>query len=134
MSSPAIRNVISDFFDGLTQGEVDDTLLTESMCFWSVNSGTSEKAKFKQGIALLAAVAQKSLKYHIDSLIVEGDRAAAEVSSSGVLSNGDTLENRHVFTFQFVDGRIARVSEFMNQQVVAEKIMPLMMALAKQQD
>lgn len=133
MNSPAMGSVIRAFFDGLTKGEVDDALLTDEMCFWSVNSGTSDKARFKQGIALLAAVAQKSLQYHIDSLIVENDRAAAEVSSHGVLNNGDTLENCHVFTFEFVDGRIARVSEFMNQRVVDEKIMPLMMALAKQQ-
>lgn len=125
--------LVEQFLAGLSEGAVDDALLSDDMVFWSVNSGQSEKARFKQGIALLAQVANNSMVYHLDSLIVDGDRLVAEVSSEGTLIDGSSLENQHVFLFTLRQGRIAEVREFMNQYVVAEKVAPLMQKLMSQQ-
>ncbi|MBW2942490.1 nuclear transport factor 2 family protein [Zhongshania aquimaris] len=129
MTSHDIRTLVDAFFSGLSLGEIDADMLTPEMTFWSVNSGVSERERFLQGIRVLATIAGKSLCYTVDTLIVDGQRAAAEVSSSGTLINGEGLQNKHVFIFTVSDGKISAVVEFMNQRVVEEKIMPLMMAL-----
>jgi hypothetical protein len=95
-----------------------------------VSSGRSKREKFLKGIAALATIANKSLQYNIDALIIDGQRAVAEISSQGFLINGDDVKNQHVFIFIFKYDKISVVSEFMNQIIVAEKIMPLMMSLA----
>ena len=129
MTTHDIRTLVDAFFSGLTLGEIDSDILALEMTFWSVNSGVSEREKFLQGIGVLATIASKSLCYTVDALIVDGQRAAAEVNSSGTLINGEHLQNKHVFIFTVSDGKISAVVEFMNQRVVEEKIMPLMMAL-----
>ncbi len=126
--SPATE-LLEHFFKGVSLGEVDESLLSEDMSFWSVNSGLSDKARFKMGIALLAKVAEQSLVYELTSTIEQNDRVAVEVKSHGRLMDGNSIENQHVFLFTLRDGKIAAVSEFMNQQVVAEKIAPLMQQL-----
>lgn len=127
------RQLVETFLAGLSRGAVDDALLSDDMVFWSINSGESVKARFQQGIALLAQVANHSIVYRLDSLITDGDRLVAEVSSHGTLMDGSSLQNQHVFLFALQQGRIAEVREFMNQFVVAEKVAPLMQKLMNQQ-
>lgn len=129
MASAATAALIQQFFTGVSRGKVADELLAEDMSFWSVNSGNSDKARFAMGIALLAKVAEQSLVYHVSTMIEEGDRVAVEVQSQGRLMDGSEIENQHVFLFTLKNARIAAVSEYMNQKVVAEKIAPLMQQL-----
>ena len=126
------RSIIERFMSGISVGKVDDELLTDDMTFWSINSGESDRARFAGGIALLAKAGSHAISYQITSLISEGDRAVAEVASSGTLINGEPIANTHVFIFEFLDGRIARVKEFMNLFVVKEKIAPVMQTLLQQ--
>ena len=63
--------------------------------------------------------------YIVDSLIVEGDRAAAEVQGSGTLINGQEYHNTYAFIFRVRDGRIASIVEHTNPLIVSEKILPL---------
>lgn len=126
------RSIIERFMAGISVGKVDDDLLAEDMTFWSINSGESDRARFSGGIGLLAKAGNHAIRYQITSLISEGSRAVAEVSSSGTLINGEPIANTHVFIFEFVDGRIAKVKEFMNQFVVKEKIAPVMQSLMQQ--
>lgn len=127
------RELVDRFLSGLSAGHVDDTLLTDDMVFWSVNSGESERMRFQQGIGLLAKIANNSIVYQLQSLVSEGSRCVADVSSQGTLMDGNTLENRHAFLFRLEGDRIARVDEFMNQYVVAEKVAPLMQRLMAEQ-
>lgn len=123
------RTIIETFMQGVSAGVVKDDLLTEDMTFWSVNSGASDKARFCGGIALLAKAGNYAIEYDIVALTCDGDRAVAEVESSGTLINGETIANSHVFIFEFRHRRIAAVKEFMNQFVVKEKIAPVMHSL-----
>jgi hypothetical protein len=97
MTSQDIKVLVDAFFTGLSHGDIDADILAPEMTFWSVNSGSSEREKFLGGISVLAKIANKSLCYKLDSLIVDGQRAAAEVSSSGTLINGEYLQNKHIF-------------------------------------
>lgn len=122
------QQLVQDFFNAIAVGELPDDLVTPDMTFWSVNSGTSDRARFHGGVKILASIFGGTLVYIIDSLTAEDDRIVAEIRSHGTLTNGESLNNTHVFLFQIHDGRIAAAKEYMNQFVVREKIMPLMQA------
>lgn len=124
--------LISNFFQALASGEDLEPLITDDMSAWIVSSGDTGKDRFLQGVKFLAAIFEGSLVYHIDALTMEGDRVAAEVTSTGRLSNGDDFRNDHVFLFRIRDGKVAWMGEFMNQQVVNEKIVPLLQAAMAQ--
>lgn len=124
----ASKQLVRDFFIAIAHGDLPDELVTADMTFWSVNSGTSDKARFHGGVKVLASIFSGTLIYNIIALTAEEDRVVAEVQSHGALVTGEPFQNAHVFVFRIRDGRIATVSEFMNQLVVREKIAPLMQA------
>jgi ketosteroid isomerase-like protein len=49
------------------------------------------------------------LRMTVLGTVVEGDRVAAEVESSGDLHNGRQYRQQYHFLFEFHDGKIARV-------------------------
>lgn len=128
------HELVRKFFAALGKGQLPDDLLTPDMTMWTLTSGSSDKARFQGGVQMLAGIFGGTLVYTIDALTAEEDRVAAEVRSHGTLVSGEPFHNNHVFTFRIRDGRIAAVSEYMNQTVVREKIMPLLQsALARRQ-
>ena len=128
------RQLIEAFFAALGKGDDLGPYITADMTAWIVSSGDTDRAKFLQGVKFLAQIFNGSLTYHIDALTSEEDRVAAEVTSTGILSNGEDFRNDHVFLFRLRDGKVAWMGEFMNQLVVNEKIVPLLQAAMTQAD
>ncbi len=126
--TPVSHQLVRDFFTAIASGDVPDDLLTQDMSLWTVNGGTSDKARFQGAMKMLASIFRGTLRYEIDALTAEDDRVAAEVQSHGTLPDGEPFHNTHLFMFRIRDGRIAAVAEFMNQFIVREKIAPLMLA------
>jgi ketosteroid isomerase-like protein len=120
--------LVESFFRAIAGGDLPEDLVTADMTFWSINSGESDKARFRAGVKILASIFGGTLTYRVESLISEDDRIAAEVLSQGTLKTGEPFHNSHVFLFQICDGRIASAREYMNQFIVREKIVPLMQA------
>ncbi len=126
--TPVNHQLVRDFFTAIASGNVPDDLLTQDMSLWTVNGGTSDRARFQGAMKMLASIFSGTLRYEIDALTAEDDRVAAEVQSHGTLPDGEPFHNTHLFMFRIRDGRIAAVAEFMNQFIVREKIAPLMLA------
>jgi uncharacterized protein len=122
------QRLVRDFFAAIAGGNLPDDLLTPDMSFWTVNSGSSDKARFQGAMKLLASIFGGTLVYTIDALTAEEDRVVAEVRSHGTLPDGEPFRNEHVFIFRIREGRIASVAEYMNQFIVREKIVPLLQA------
>ncbi len=122
------QQLVREFFTAISSGNVPDELLTADMTFWSVNSGTADKARFQGAMKVLASIFGGSMVYHLDSLTAEDDRVVAEVRSHGTLITDEPFQNTHIFLFRIRDGRVASVAEYMNQFAVREKIAPLMQA------
>jgi ketosteroid isomerase-like protein len=120
------RAIVQGFLDAIGKGEPLDPLATPDMKAWTVSAGDTPREKFFGGCQLLSVIFNGSLRYQIDALTVQDDRAVAEVSSHGTLMNGDAYKNNHAFIFKIRDGLIASVAEYMNMQTVSEKIVPLM--------
>jgi ketosteroid isomerase-like protein len=122
------EQLVQDFFKAIAKGELPDELVTPEMTFWSVNSGTAERARFQGAVKILSSIFNGTLTYVIESLTAQDDRIAAEISSHGTLNTGEKFNNTHIFLFYVCDGRIAAAKEYMNQFAVREKIVPLMQA------
>lgn len=121
--------LVHDFFDAVTAGELPDDLLTEDMTGWITTGGTMDKASYQGLIKILAKMCAEPIRFTIDSIIAEEDRAAAEVRSEATLVNGEPYAMIYVYVFRFRDGRIASVAEHYNALVAEEKLIPLMQAM-----
>lgn len=123
-----VRQLVQGFLDAIGRGDPLDDLITADMKVWTVSAGSSDRARFLGAMKALAAIFDGRLRYHIDALTVQEDRAVAEVSSCGTLPDGEPFNNVHAFIFRIRDGRIASMAEFTNQLLVNDKIVPLLQA------
>lgn len=123
------HQLVRTFFTAIAAGDLPDDLLTDDMTAWTLSSGDFDKARFQGGIKLLAGIVSGCLRYEIDSLTAEDDRAVAEVRSDWTLINGETVQNHHVFLFRFRDGKVAALREYMDPAIPREKLGPLMQSV-----
>jgi len=121
--------LVQAFFDAVTAGELPDDLLTEDMTGWITTGGTMDKAAYQGVIRLLARMCTEPIRFTVDSITAEDDRAAAEVRSQAKLIDGEPYAMTYVYVFRFRDGRIASVAEHYNALVAQEKLVPLMKEL-----
>jgi len=124
--TPASHQIVRDFFAAVTAGELPDSLLTPDMKGWTTTQGSMDKAAYQHVIRLLSEMTPQPLRFIIDSITAEDDRAVAEVHSEGTLINGEDYANTYVFVFRIRDGKIASVAEHFNALIVQEKLIPLM--------
>lgn len=120
------RQIVENFFAAVASGDVPDELLTDDMTVWTTTTPNADKQSFQQAIKILKSIVSGSIDYQLVSVTAEDDRIVAEISSTGLLINGDRLANQHLVLFHIRDGRIAVMKEHMNPNVVKEKIAPLM--------
>lgn len=125
-------DLVRQFFSGLEQGSLSDDQFTEDVHFWTCSSGDTDKARFMGAVTLLASLFKGDLKYDVITQTEQDNRIATEVKSLGTLTNGETYGNTHAFFFSFEDGKIASVSEFMIQDLMNEKLAPLIHAAMSQ--
>lgn len=117
--------LVHAYFAAVTAGELPDDLLTEDMTAWTTTQGTMSKAAYQEVIRLLAHISAVPLRFTVDAITAEEDRAVAEARSEGVLINGEPYANTYVFAFRIRDGRIASIAEHFNALIVQEKMIPL---------
>jgi ketosteroid isomerase-like protein len=129
MNSKPMHEAIGTFFASVGKGHLPDTLISDSFSAWTLSSGNADKQRFLGGIAMLAKVVEGEFEYIVKSIIAEGNRGVAEVSSDWALINGERARNHHVFVFTFDDGKISHVSEYMDTYVPRETLGPLIQSL-----
>jgi ketosteroid isomerase-like protein len=121
--------LVHDFFDAVSAGELPDALLTEDMTGWITTGGTMPKASYQRLIRILARMCAEPIRFTVDSITAEEDRAVAEVRSTATLINGEPYAQTYVYVFRIRDGRIASVAEHYNALISEEKLIPLMKEL-----
>lgn len=126
----AHQQAIAAFFRAIAAGRLPDDDMAADFSAWTPTSGETDAARFAGGVAMLSTLFEDDFEYHIDRVIEQGDAAAAQVRSTGTFSDGTPYAQHHVFLFDFVDGRISRVAEYMNTLITKEAVIPRLMALA----
>lgn len=124
----ANRRQVHRFFEGLAAGAFPDDLFAPGLTCWTTGSGSMDADYYRAVPAMLKAVFPAGIAFHIDSIIAEGNRAAAEVRSEGLFDGDQLYTNQYAFIFGFSDGRISSVAEHFNPLRVSKALAARMMA------
>ena len=120
------------YFDAVTAGDLPDSLLTDDFSAWTTGTGPMARGDYQGAIRLLARMCQTPIRFTIDAITAEDDRAVAEARSTATLIDGQPYANTYVFCFRIREGRIASIAEHMNLAIVREKLYPVMALLQGQ--
>ena len=123
------HQLVHAFFDAVTAGELPDSLLTDDMTAWITTGGTMPMESYQGLICLLPRLCAEPIRFTVDSITAEEDRAVAEVRSKARLVNGEDYAMTYVYVFRIRDGRIASVAEHYNALISEAKLIPLMKEL-----
>jgi uncharacterized protein len=123
------HDLIRRFFAAMPEGGHDPDMFTEDLSVITSSGPDPVSGDFYLGgIKVLQSLFPQGLHYTVESVIAEGDRAAAEVRSRGTLADGEVFGTRYAFLFTLRDGKIARIAEFFEPEPVNRLIMPKLMA------
>jgi ketosteroid isomerase-like protein len=120
MSTEANRETALKFMASMQAGGLDESLLTDDVCWWVPGRGTVSKAEFKAMAEGFRSMLDGPMKLTVHGVTADGDRVAIEAESYGPLKNGKIYNNTYHFLFVFRDGKICLSKEYNNSQHVAE--------------
>lgn len=128
MRTEDTKALVQRWFDAMRAGsrELPD-LLTDDASWWvppsSPLGGLHEgKAKVLALMARGVGLYDGALEITIESLIAEGDRAAAQLVIDGRTAKGEPYHNFYHFAFRARDGRICAVREYVDTLYAQQKL------------
>ncbi len=119
------HHIVRAYFAAIEAGTLPDDLLADDFTVWTTTQGPLAKEQYQGAILLLAKLTDGSIRFTVDSITAEADRAVAEARATARLVDGSDYENTYVFVFRISDGRIRSIAEHFNPLVVIEKLVPL---------
>ena len=125
MKSEQNRAAVRRLFELFTASDIDGVLalMTEDATWLipgkkelSPTAGLYSKEKIGRLFHRMLDGLAGGLRMTVTSLLAEGDRVAAEVTSSGDLKNGRRYRQEYHFLIEFRDGKICAVREYLDTQ------------------
>lgn len=95
----------------------------DGTCWTSGNtliSGTKDVAELEQFSAGVLEAFPDKLAFEITGITAEGDRVAVEAESDGKHVSGAHYHNYYHFLFEFKDGKVLRLKEYMDTELVTD--------------
>lgn len=120
------RALVERFFDILNRNDIPALLdlYDESGQVTTMGNTLISGTAAKQEIALSASgaldVFPEGLKFIVHDIVAEGDRVAVEAESEGEHVSGKTYNNQYHFKFQFRDGKLVKLKEYMDTEHVTD--------------
>jgi uncharacterized protein (TIGR02246 family) len=117
---------VSAFFAALNQGDVEaiaGAYADDGYCLTMGNtliSGKSGKTRIRESAALIFQAFPQGLRFTVDAMTAEGGRVAVEAHSEGMHASGQRYTNQYHFLFEFHDGRLAVLKEYMDTERVTD--------------
>lgn len=131
MQTPeATEQQVRDYFTAMAAGDLERVaaLITPDIVFQaSSGEGAGAVLEFSGAAVLLDGLRNIlgqlydpgfGLHPSIDNLLVQGERAAAEVRIRARTASGEPYDNRYAFFFRFRDGLIASIHEHVDTAYV----------------
>ena len=113
---------IQHISDGNTKGFVD--MYHDDGCVWTSGStlisGTFKKTEIQASASAILEAFPGGLTFTIHGMTAEADRVAVEASSSGIHATGKPYANLYHFLFEFKDGRVLKLKEYMDTEPVTD--------------
>lgn len=114
------------FLDDLNHGRVDAAIAAyaedgsvETMGETLI-SGVTDYPGIPAAIRGILDVFPEGISFTIKSMVAEGEKVAVEASSQGEHVSGKTYSNDYHFLFEFRDGKLLRLREYMDTERVTE--------------
>lgn len=120
------KNLVTQFFDALNRGDVqhivdayaeDGTVQTMGQ---TLISGVANKAQVAASAGGIFEVFPTGLTFTVLDMVAEGEKVAVEALSEGTHVSGQTYTNEYHFLFQFREGKLLKLKEYMDTERVTE--------------
>jgi len=120
------KTIVKDFFIALNSGDVDSIVDTYADVGYvqtmgnTLISGQSSKDQIKAAVSGIYEVFPKGLKFTVLDMVGEGEKVAVEATSEGEHSSGQTYSNEYHFLFEFKNGELIKLKEYMDTEQVTD--------------
>lgn len=120
------KQIVLDFIGAMNRGDVDrivNTYAEDGTCWTSgqtLISGTMNKEQIRQGAGRIFEAFPDGITFTVKNVTAEGNRVAVEAESHGRHVSGRTYNNLYHFLFELRDGRILRMKEYMDTELVTD--------------
>jgi ketosteroid isomerase-like protein len=117
---------VQAFFDALGAGDVDalvgayhDAGVLETMGTTLI-SGRFDKAQISAAANGIFEAFPEGLAFTLHGMVAEGDKVAVEAESRGRHASGALYNNHYHFLFEFRDGRVLRLREYLDTELATD--------------
>ncbi len=122
----ANKATVNRLFDALNRGDLeavldsyadDASVLTMGS---TLISGSMNREQIASSIAGVLDVFPEGLHFTVQDMIGEGDKVAVRAESEGEHVSGQIYNNQYHFLFQFRDGKLQQLTEYMDTEMVTD--------------
>lgn len=113
------RRTALSMLERISQGIIDDALVTEDVYWWVPGQGNMSRAEFSALMGVFSGLHKGDGRMEVKGVTAEGDRVAIEAESHFQLNDGRVYNNTYHFLFQFRDGRICCAKEYNDSRYAA---------------
>jgi ketosteroid isomerase-like protein len=120
------KAIVTQFFDALNKGDVDYIVGTYAAdgCVQTMGdtliSGVFSRDQIAASAGGIFDVFPAGLTFTLLSMLAEGDKVAVEATSEGQHISGQTYRNDYHFLFEFRDGKLLKLKEYMDTERVTD--------------
>lgn len=125
-TSESNKAIVTRFFAAMNSGDVDfivNTYASEG-CLQTMGntmiSGVFSRDQIAASAGGIFDVFPEGLTFKALSMIAEGDKVAVEATSEGKHISGQTYSNDYHFLFEFQDGKLLRLKEYLDTERVTD--------------
>ncbi len=125
-STEQYKTIVRDFFAALNAGDVDAIVnaYADDGCVQTMGStlisGTFSKPEIAASAGAIFEVFPEGLKFEIHDMVAEGEKVAVEAVSEGEHVSGQTYSNEYHFLFEFRDGKLLKLKEYMDTEMITD--------------
>lgn len=120
------KQKVRDFLGAMNRGDVAaivDAYHEDGTCWTSgrtLISGTLDKEAIRAGAGAIFEAFPEGITFTLGPMTAEGDRVALEAESEGRHVSGAVYTNQYHFLFEFKDGQLYRLKEYMDTERVTD--------------
>jgi hypothetical protein len=117
---------VERFFAALNAGDapaIADSYAADGRVWTSgqtLISGTFDKAQIQAASGGIFAAFPQGLRFTVNGMVAEGEKVAVEAESRGLHASGRIYTNQYHFLFEFRDGMLVMLKEYMDTERVTD--------------
>jgi ketosteroid isomerase-like protein len=125
-NSESNRALVSRFFEALNKVDVDTIVNTYAQdgCVQTMGdtliSGTFTRDQIATSVSGIFDVFPQGLHFTVLDMVAQGDKVAVEATSEGEHVSGQIYGNDYHFLFEFREGKLLRLKEYMDTERVTD--------------